>query len=258
MSRFGQLEFDESSDKRRAPAQQKAGGEPQRDEKYFHDTAVICWLAGDFELALRNYSRSLEVRSTFLEGWAGQVRMLIELGEYAEAMMWADKAMVLFPEHPDLLAGKAVAAARDGKWAEAMAWSDTAITQPNAGARVWISRAEVLMLRNNAIADTCIGNAMGMAGYLKPIIHLEGGRLLSRTRNYFAAIEHLNLAVRLLPKSALAWYELGNCQAALGRSEAQVTLEQCLKLRPDWPAALECLHRRRGFVGAWLARIFRR
>ncbi len=257
MSRFKQLEFDESSDNRG-----KAGpgrtGEALRDEKYFHDLAVTFWLGGDFELALRNYSRSLEVRSTFLEGWAGQVRMLTELGEYAEARRWADKAMELFPEHPDLLAAKAVAAARDARWEDAMTCSDAAIGKPGAGARVWLSRAEILMLRSRVVAETCISNAMGMAGGLKPAIHLESGRLLSRTGNYYAALEHLNLAVRLLPKSALAWFELGKCQHALGREEAKVTLEQCLKLRPKWHQAEALLGRRGGWLGRLTRRIFGR
>jgi len=99
MSRFKQLEFDGSSEKRPS-SEGDAGGLSPRDEKYLHDQAVTCWLGGDFELALRNYSRSLEVRSGFFEGWAGQIRMLIELGEYAEARKWADKAMELFPEQP--------------------------------------------------------------------------------------------------------------------------------------------------------------
>jgi tetratricopeptide (TPR) repeat protein len=257
MSRFKQLEFDESFDKGKA-SRADGAGEPTRDERYFHDLAVTFWLGGDFELALRNYSRSLEVKSSFLEGWAGQVRMLIELGEYSEARMWADKAMLLFPEHPDLLAGKAVAAARDAMWDEAMACSDLAIGKPNAGPRVWLSRGEALMLRRNAVAETCISNALSLAGKLKPVIHLESGRLLSRTGNQYAAIEHLNLAVRLLPKSALAWYELGNCQAALGREEAKVTLEQCLKLRPDWDLAKATLKQSKGGLWRSITGLFRR
>jgi tetratricopeptide (TPR) repeat protein len=257
MSRFQQLEFDESSDKPGGTGAKRSGG-GVRDEKYFHDLAATFWLGGDFELALRNYSRSLEIRSTFLEGWAGQVRMLTELGEYAEARRWADKAMELFPEHPDLLAGKAVAAARDARWEDAMAYSDLAIGKQNAGARVWISRAEVLMLRSKVVAETCISNAMGVAGGLKPVVHLESGRLLSRTGNHYAALEHLNLAVRLLPKSALAWFELGKCQSALGREEAKVTLEQCLKLRPHWAEAKALLGRRRSLLRRLTGKIFGR
>jgi len=256
MSRFRQLEFDESFEEPKGKDEQR--GTPVRDEKYFHDLAVQFWLGGDYELALRNYSRSLEVRATFLEGWSGQVRMLIELGEYAEARKWADKAMDLFPEHPDLLAAKAVAAARDAMWQDAMACSDAAIGKPNAGARVWMSRAEVLSLRNRAVAETCITNALSMAGALKPFIHLESGRLLMRTGNYYAAIEHLNLAVRLLPRSALAWLELGKCQMALGRDEANVTLEQCLRLRPDWDEARIMIGRPQGWLRRLRARIFGR
>ena len=41
--------------------------------------------------------------------------MRIELGEYREAGVWADKALELSPEHPELLALKALACVRDAK-----------------------------------------------------------------------------------------------------------------------------------------------
>jgi Flp pilus assembly protein TadD len=44
--------------------------------------------------------------------WTGQVRMLIELKEFHEAKLWADKALEKFPNEPELLAAKAVALAR--------------------------------------------------------------------------------------------------------------------------------------------------
>jgi tetratricopeptide (TPR) repeat protein len=258
MSRFKQLEFGEPSEGPKNGTGPVPSGEPVRDEKYWHDLAVTFWLAGDFEIALRNYSRSLEAKTNFLEGWAGQVRMLIELGEYAEARKWADKAMELFPDSPDLLAGKAVAAARDALWEEASAASDKAIAQPNAGPRVWLSRAETLMLHHQTVAETCISNALSNAGRLKSVMHLEGGRLFYRTGNYYRAVDHLNLAVRMLPKSALAWFELGRCQEMLGRPEASVTLEQCLRLRPDWREPRSLLDNRRSWLGRMFSRLFRR
>lgn len=47
----------------------------------FGDQALGYWLAGDFETALRNYSRALEQNSAFYAGWLGQVLRLIELGD---------------------------------------------------------------------------------------------------------------------------------------------------------------------------------
>ena len=39
--------------------------------------------------------------------------MLIELAEYREAKIWADKALERFPHEPELLAAKAVALGRE-------------------------------------------------------------------------------------------------------------------------------------------------
>jgi tetratricopeptide (TPR) repeat protein len=240
MKRFSRLEF---GDRARGQRSKAAHGEAIRDEQYFYKEGLRCWLSGDPELALRNYSRALEQNSAFYEAWIGQVLMLIELGEYREATVWADKALELFPEHPELLAVKAVACARDGRTEKALAYSDNSIAKDNVTSRVWLARAEVLPDRKSKIAESCVSKAIGMAGNNSPLIRLEAGRLLSEKGNYYAALEYLQSAVKDFPKSALAWYSLGHCQARLGRPEAAVTLEQCVRLRPDWHTAVRALRR---------------
>jgi tetratricopeptide (TPR) repeat protein len=229
MDRFSQLEFDEAG-----PRRKPIPGEPVRDADYFYKEALRYWLAGDYELALRNYSRVLEKNSTVFDAWVGQVLMLIELGEYKEAVIWADKALELFPEHPELLAVKAVACSRDAKTEKAIAYSDNSISKNNITARVWLARAEVLLNRKSQIADNCISKAISIAGDAAPVIRLEAARLLRRKGSYAAAIGHLNEVVKAFPDSALTWYELGCCQLKLGLSEAKASLEQSRSLRPEW------------------------
>jgi len=251
MDRFSQLEFGEIS-----PERKGSQGESIRDADYFYQEALRYWLVGDFELALRNYSRVLEKNSTVFDAWVGQVLMLIELGEYHEAIVWADKALELFPEHSELLAVKAVACLRDAKLEKAIAYSDNSVGKDNLTSRVWLARAEVLLDRKGLIAENCISKAVSMAGNMTPVIKLEAARLLWRKGNCSAAIGYLNDVVKVFPKSALAWYELGCCQAKLGLSEARATLEQSLKLRPDWDKARTSLKqlKKRGL----LRRFFRR
>ena len=55
MDRFSQLEFEEVN-----PERKRAQGEAIRDAGYFFKQALKYWLAGEFDLALRNYSRVLE------------------------------------------------------------------------------------------------------------------------------------------------------------------------------------------------------
>jgi tetratricopeptide (TPR) repeat protein len=247
MDRFSQLEFggDEA-----APQGGKSRGEPARDAEYYYREATKYWLAADYELALRNYSRVLEQNATVFEGWAGQVLMLIELGEYPEARVWSDKALELFPEHPELLALKALACARDAKLDQAVAYSDNAVGKENLTPRVWLARAEIFLERKGPVAEGCINKALACAGKLGPIVRLEAGRLLSRKRNHVLAMQYLREAIQDLPRSALAWYELGCCQGRLGLPEAVHSLEQCLNLRPDWAEAQEMLRKvaNRGFL----------
>ncbi len=232
MDRFSQLELGDA-----APEKRGASGEPVRDADYCCHEATRYWLSGDYELALRNYSRALEYDQTRFEAWAGQVLMLIELGEYREANLWADKALGFFPEQPELLALKAIACARDARMEQAIAYSDNSIAKDNPPPQVWLARAEVFLHRKDPISESCLSKAIGGAGERSAVIKLEAGRLLQRKRNFVQAAQYLKEVVQILPKSALAWYELGRCQAALGLSEAAHSLEQSLRMRPGWEQA---------------------
>jgi len=139
---------------------------------------------------------------------------------------------------------------------KAIAYSDNSITKDNVTARVWLARAEVMLNRKSNIAWNCVSKAVGAAGEDGPVIRLQAGRLLNRRGDYAASLQYLRTVVDELPDSALAWYELGLAQSKLGRAEAKASLEQALKLRPDWPTAEEAL---RGFKGrGFFARLFGR
>jgi len=259
MSRFGNLEFGEAKPPSKNGSKAEARGTPTRDAVYFLEQAGKQHLAGDYEAALRNYSRSLEQNPAQFDGWFGQVRMLIELGEYEEALLWANKALELFPEHPDLLASKAVSSLRTGDVEQAMAYTDNALSKKGATPYVWLARAEALFERRSATAAHCLNNAMALAGDSAPRVNLEAGRLLLRAGEWAEALDRLRKAAQALPDAALAWFELGRCQAALGFPEAEATLSQCLKLRPDWRTPRRALERfqRRGLL-ARLREVFRR
>ncbi|MEN6332663.1 MAG: hypothetical protein ABFE01_00290 [Phycisphaerales bacterium] len=245
MDRFSRLEFGDDT----TPQGGRTPGEPIRDADYYHKEAVKYWLSADYELALRNYSRVLEQNNTIFDAWAGQVLMLIELGEYPEACVWADKAMEFFPEHPELLALKALACLRDARPDQAVAYSDNAVGKDNLTPRVWLVRAEVFLDRKGPIAEGCINKALAGADKLAPIVQLEAGRLFRKKGRHVLAVQCLKQAVQNLPRSALAWYELGCSQASLGLAEAVHSLEQSHSLRPDWEPAKAMLRKveNRGF-----------
>ena len=158
MSRFSNLEFgDESEDQ--APEQKAL----VKDEAYYLAEARAAFENGNFESALRLYSKVLEFNPQNAAAWAGQVRMLIELGEYREAKLWADKALERFPHEPELLAAKAVALARSGDLQGALAFSDASIEERGDTPYIWLARGDVLLAREEARADYCFEKALLLA-----------------------------------------------------------------------------------------------
>src|SRR4051794_14082720 len=121
MSRFKNLEFGDGSE------EQSSTPPTVKDGLYYLAEARTALESGRFEEALRAYAKVLEFDPDCASAWTGQVRMLIELGEVKEAKLWADKALELFPEEPELLAAKAVALARGGDTQAALTFSDAAV-----------------------------------------------------------------------------------------------------------------------------------
>ncbi|MCJ7728854.1 MAG: tetratricopeptide repeat protein [Sedimentisphaerales bacterium] len=144
----------------------------------------------------------------------------------------------------------------DGRLEKAIAYSDSSIAKDNVTSRVWLARAEVLLNRKSNIAQNCISKAVSAAGEDGPMVRLQAGRLLNQRGDYAAALQYLRTVVDELPKSALVWFELGCCQAKLGRPEAKVSFEQATKLHPGWRPAEEAM--RKVETKGFFARLFGR
>ena len=112
MPRFDNLEMDPPPDEPGEPALRREVEE--HDERYWLRQADANRRQGHYDNALRYYSRALELDKSLIAGWLGQIQMLIGLEEYPEAELWARKALELFRNHGDLLAGRAQAMARLG------------------------------------------------------------------------------------------------------------------------------------------------
>ncbi len=87
MPKFDRSEFD--------PEPGEGGGERRRSHEGESDDAQWLRRADDqrrrglYENALRYYSRALERDESLVNGWLGQIQMLILLGENTEAELWA-------------------------------------------------------------------------------------------------------------------------------------------------------------------------
>jgi len=258
MSRFGNLELGGESEDQSHQSRPLV-----KDETYYSSEAQAALENGQFEPALRLYSKVLEFNPQNVSAWAGQVRMLIELGEIREAKLWADKAIERFPREPELLASKAVALGRGGDLQGALLFSDAAIEEHGDTPYVWLARGDVLLAREEARADYCFEKALSLAPgdwFVR--------WLAARIRYYY---KQFALALRLLQQALeantghfLLWLELGNCQHALGLvGPARNSFTQARQLNPQCRDAGLALVRLEGtgfaaLVRGWCRRLFLR
>lgn len=229
MSRFGNLEFGGESE-----AEQQHEQKPLvKDEAYYFSEARNAFENGDFELALRFYSRVLEFNPQNAAAWTVQVRMLIELGEFREAKLWADKALERFPTCPELLAAKAVALARAGDLQGALAFSDASIEERGDTPYVWLARGDVMLARREHRADYCFEKALLLAPKDWFIAWLAA-RIRCYYDQFVLALKLLQQAVEWNAGHFLLWLELGQCQQALGMlARAEMSYTQARQLNPN-------------------------
>jgi tetratricopeptide (TPR) repeat protein len=238
MSRFSNLEFgDESEDQ--LPEQKML----VKDEAYYLAEARTAFESGNFESALRLYSKVLEFNPQNTAAWAAQVRMLIEMREYREARLWADKALERFPRDPELLAVKAVTLGRSGDLQGALAFSDASIEERGDTPYIWLARGDVLLAREEARADFCFEKALLLAPHDWFIAWLAA-RIRSFYEQFAVALKLLQKAVELNAGHFLLWLELGKCQQARGRGGRALTpFTQPRQLNPRCHEASDALTR---------------
>jgi tetratricopeptide (TPR) repeat protein len=256
MSRFVNLELGGESDEHSLPKKALV-----KDEAYYQAEARTAFENGDFELALRLYSKVLEFNPNEATAWTGQVRMLIELDQFKEARLWADKALERFPHDAELLAAKAVALGRTGDLQGALAFSDSAIEERGDTVYVWLARGDVLLARKESRADYCFQKALQLAPGDWVVAWL-GARIRYYYKQFALALKLLQQAVELNTAHFLVWLELGRCQQALGLAgPARHSFELARQLKPSCQDARQALVRLSGMgvgprVRGWWHRLF--
>jgi tetratricopeptide (TPR) repeat protein len=234
MSRFVNLELaGESED---LPPQQDQT--LVKGEEYYLAQARGAFEGGNFELALRYYSKVLEFNPQNTGAWTAQVRMLIELGEIREAKLWADKALERFPHDPELLAAKAVALGRSGDLQAALAFSDASIEERGDTPYIWLARGDVLLARREHRADYCFEKALLLAP-ADWLVAWLAARIRFHYEQFVLALKLFQRAVELNAGHFLVWFELGQCQRALGLADgARASFAQAQQLNPQHHASL--------------------
>jgi tetratricopeptide (TPR) repeat protein len=231
MSRFRNLEFGEQSEE---PSRQEV---VTKDEAYYLAQAQNAFEEGRFEQALRAYAKMLEFNSKSAVAWTGQVRVLIELGEFHEAKLWADKALETLPNEPELLAAKAVALGRMGDLKGALAFSDAAIEERGNTPYVWLARGDVLLARREKRADSCFEKALALAAFDWFYLWLTS-RIYFYYRQFAQSLKLAQQALEVNALRAAVWLQVGRSQLALGLvNQAESSFAQARELDPACQAA---------------------
>jgi tetratricopeptide (TPR) repeat protein len=228
MPRFDRLELDSSSERPEEPERQEV---QVRDEQHWLKQADTERRRGFFENALRMYSRSLEVDKSQVVGWLGQVQMLIALGEYPEAELWARKALELFKNHGDLLAGRAQALCRMKDRKQAVASCDAAMNQAGQSAYRWIVRGEV-MAGDGDVERYCFDKAIQLDGdWLVP---LEIAQVYMHHNRPTKALARVRQATEKAFDQPYPWYFQGVCERELNMIDAaKRSFRRCLEIVPN-------------------------
>lgn len=256
--RFTNLEFDDQEHVAEPPAVTLQGAENSIPDYLQSADDARQW--GRYEAALRFYTRALQEERSLVPAWVGQVQMLVQLDECHEARVWSDKALELFRNNGELLAAKAQACARLGDLGTALACSDAALQSAGSSPWRWIARGDVLLARQQKYADECFQKAVAEPGatwFERVVI----ARVYTHYRRFVNALQYLKEATQLEPTHGYGWFELGQCQLALGFApSADDSFRRCLELRPDYAEAQKALDTlSRGMtLSAWLRGLFRR
>ena len=226
MSRFSSLEFSENNEG-------DFGSEQiAKDEPFYFLEARSAFENGQFEQALRSFSKVLEFNPKNAAAWTGQVRSLIELGEFPEAKLWADKALEKFPNEPELLAAKAVALGRVGDLKAALAFSDASIEERGDTPYVWLARGDVFLARAEKRAEYCFQKAVLLAP-TEWIVQWLASKIHCVHKKFSIALKFAQEALNLNPGNSVVWVQAGNCQFVLGLiALAEHSFAQAQQLNP--------------------------
>jgi len=236
MGRFEHLELSIK------PRKRDEGYKKGYDESYYCNQARSARLNGDFEAALRYYSRALSYKIDFPEAWIGQVLCLIDLGELNEAVVWSDKGLDVIGENPELLAVKAMALGRLGELERALGYSDQAIRRSGNSPILWLTRGDILVVSDQHNADRCFRKAIECEKD-NPFTFLHIGISYLSVQEFAPAISYLKQAMILAPKSSFIPFLIGNGYRAMGLiKNAKRYYEQALKINPGYSECSKALY----------------
>ncbi|MCS7223357.1 MAG: tetratricopeptide repeat protein [Armatimonadetes bacterium] len=229
--RFRHLELEE-----KPPVPSEGKPVPIYDAHHFFEAGQRDFYRRDYESALRNYSRALRHDRQRVEAWVGQVRALLEIGELEEALVWCNRGLDRFNDHPSLLAMKGWIMAVAGDTEKGLAFVDAAFQEKKTDdPLLWLARAAVLFLENSPNARYCLEKAVEEGrGSWQTVV--DAGRLALRYGAPELALKFAQPAQVAVADRPEILVLLGETYQALNSpAQAQVYFRRALALDPGCP-----------------------
>lgn len=254
MGRFDWLEIPSDKNKDNAgPPSENLKPDERFDPPYYLEMANRFYYDGNFDEALKHYSRVLHIDRENLTAWIGQSKCLVKIGELNEAKIWVEKALSMAPADPELLSVKAYLLMKSGIVEDAMACSDMALKGAYNSPYIWIVRGLLLLAQNNGqLSRYCFYKAEE-AGKNEAGVFYEIADHLMENGAYILAVDYFKKAVDLNPQLFLAWTQMGQAFEKLDqRYKAQFAYERALEVKPKFAQAANRLfalkNRKTGFM----------
>lgn len=228
--RFSRLELGRPEAETQTPTSVR--GEQVRGADHYLAEAQRSYRRGDFEPALQLYTRALREDRSRVVAWVGQVQMLVQLGEFAEARLWSDKALELFRNNGELLSGKAQACLRQPDSRAAHVCSDASIQSPGSSPYRWIARGEVMLGTAAPRARDCFEKALAEQGadWFDAIVV---ARVYLFHRKVGAAAEFITRATTQAPTEPYAWFVRAEVMNTFGNiDQARDACARAVELDP--------------------------
>lgn len=231
-------------------------GEMPKDAEYFLKEANTHFFRMEYEPALKDYSRVTGLDSGAIDAWKGQIMCLLEMEEYKEAELWYGKAVEIIGENQDILALRALIAARTGDFDKACAFSDASLEATGKSPLPFVARGELFMYSNRN-ADYCFNQACeSTPGDWQTIVLIANSCIFkATTKSIMLGMKYLQPFIDKHPQIPELYIPLGRMQMFLGKNNlAYQAFDQAIGLCPDitsLKALREQTKKRKGFF-AWL------
>jgi len=206
-------------------------------------SADEAFYTGDWRQALRYYSRALQMETTRIEPWVGQVLALLFLEQTREADIWSRRMIECFPDHPTAISLSGLVRVLQGMTRSGIGSSDFAMSKGQTDALCWIVRGWILLEGENRNWEPCLDKAIEHCPPDGWRLHLLRGLVLERYKKWPHAVKAYQTAVDQKLDNYFLWNRLGVCYHHLGLARKAIEAHQhALSLNPDYPPARKAVN----------------